>query len=275
MKQIVAVSGGVDSVVLLDMLADSGSDILVAHFDHGIRQSSSADARFVEKLASRYGLEFVSKREDLGYSASEDQARVRRYDFLLNLAKENNGEIFTAHHLDDLVETIALNMIRGISWRGLATMGDERIKRPLLKRTKSELIDYAINHKLEWCEDETNSENKYLRNKIRRSTALLPRDSKYRLYDLWREQGQLKNQVGELIRNSHFPIFSRYFLTMIENSLAKQLIYDYLYENYQVSLLESQLRYLLNGIKVGRTSAILEVGQGIEVKLTDKTWSVQ
>ena len=148
MKRVVAVSGGVDSVVLLDMLAAEGVNIVVAHFDHGIRPDSAADARFVKALAARYGVEYIGKREELGADASEELARERRYAFLHEVAQKHHAKLVTAHHLDDLIETIALNMRRGTRWQGLRAMSDERIERPLLKRTKSELIAYALETRL-------------------------------------------------------------------------------------------------------------------------------
>ena len=75
MKYVLAISGGVDSVVLLDMMSQLNKDIVVAHFDHGIREDSAADARFVEALANRYGVEFIVERVELGVTASEDLAR--------------------------------------------------------------------------------------------------------------------------------------------------------------------------------------------------------
>ena len=78
MKYLVAVSGGVDSVVLLDMLSGTDHALIVAHVDHGIREDSAADARFVAGLAKRYGLPFVSTELGLGVQASEEQARNGR-----------------------------------------------------------------------------------------------------------------------------------------------------------------------------------------------------
>ena len=107
MKYIVAVSGGVDSMVLLDMMVRAGAgELVVAHFDHGIRPDSHHDAAFVKKIAEQYGLPFESRREVLGETASEALARERRYAFLRHVAKKHNAQIVTAHHLDDLVETV-------------------------------------------------------------------------------------------------------------------------------------------------------------------------
>jgi tRNA(Ile)-lysidine synthase len=113
-KYVVAVSGGVDSVVLLDHLAGHPEyELVVAHFDHGIRDDSREDEAFVRSLAEKYNVPFESKREDLGKQASEELARDRRYAFLRSVAGKHNAQIITAHHADDAVETIAINLLRG------------------------------------------------------------------------------------------------------------------------------------------------------------------
>lgn len=87
MKYVVAVSGGVDSVVLLDMLVKTGEhELVVAHFDHGIRNESTDDANFVAGLAAQYGLPFKVTQGHLGSAASEELARNKRYEFLKGLA---------------------------------------------------------------------------------------------------------------------------------------------------------------------------------------------
>src|SRR5690606_32014455 len=117
-KHVLAMSGGVDSVVLLHQYwQEQGSEgLVVAHFDHGIRTDSSADARFVEALAASYGIKFESRREELGSSASEAWARERRYHFLREVADSHQAVLVTAHHGDDLIETIAINLSRGTGW---------------------------------------------------------------------------------------------------------------------------------------------------------------
>jgi moderate conductance mechanosensitive channel len=97
-RYIIAVSGGIDSVVLLDLMSRTEKDLVVAHFDHGIREDSASDARFVEALSDRYKIQFVCRREKLGADASEELARQRRYEFLRGVATDFDGVIVTAHH---------------------------------------------------------------------------------------------------------------------------------------------------------------------------------
>ncbi len=106
---IVAVSGGIDSIVLLDVLVKSGAELVVAHVDHGIRADSHEDESFVHRLADKYGLPFVSTRLALGSRASEDLARRERYKWLETVRAQYSAKaIVTAHHQDDVLETIVI-----------------------------------------------------------------------------------------------------------------------------------------------------------------------
>ncbi len=275
MKVVVAVSGGVDSVVLLDMLAKKGEhELVVAHFDHGMREDSASDARFVVALAERYGAPCEVRRESLD-GASEERARSRRYAFLFSVAKRHGAKLATAHHVDDVVETVALNIVRGTRWRGLAGMSDERIWRPLTKRTKSELIEYALGERLEWVEDETNRQTVYTRNRLRQKLARLPRDQQLQIYQLWSSQQDLRREISREIEQGHFPIFRRYFITMVDKTVARELLYDAVLNRCGVSLLGRQLDYLWLAIKTGKVHTRWHIGQGITVELGREDWHVQ
>lgn len=260
-----AVSGGVDSVVLLDMLVKRGNNELsVVHFDHGIREESGEDARFVEGLARRYSLPFFTRREELGEKASEGIARERRYAFLRELAKEQQATIVTAHHADDVIETIAINCLRSESWRGLAVLGAEDIQRPLLSLSKKELYIYAMKHGLEWVEDKTNASDAYLRNRVRKRLAKgLTVTSRQRLLELWKRQAELKEGIdleGEALTRG---TLSRYFFTMIDFREAVELLRQVVLRKTGVSLLYSQAEYGALAIRTAKPGAIIELGEGV------------
>jgi len=176
-KYIIAVSGGVDSVVLLHKLvsvAPEGVMYIVAHFDHGIRSDSADDAEFVRELAKKYDVGFVTERAELGPDASEELARNKRYEFLRSVMHKFKAEgIIVAHHQDDVVETMIVNMLRGTGARGLVGFSQHGIVRPFIRKTKQDLLDYAKEHDLKWHEDSTNSDDKYMRNYVRQN--LIPR----------------------------------------------------------------------------------------------------
>jgi tRNA(Ile)-lysidine synthase len=179
---VVAVSGGVDSVVLLHKLisrlntADQSPHTshhsptyIVAHFDHGIRPDSKKDALFVRELAEKYGLDFELGEGHLYPEVSEADARDARYLFLRSVKQKHKAQkIITAHHQDDLLETMIINIIRGTGPRGLAPMSAfDDLLRPLINKKKSELLEYATAENLTWNEDSTNLDEKYLRNYLR------------------------------------------------------------------------------------------------------------
>jgi len=173
---IIAVSGGVDSMVLLDTLKDNPKlRLIVAHFDHGIREDSKKDRDLVATAAKEYGLKYEEECGLLGSLASEEKAREARYNFLKKVKNKYKADsIITAHHQDDLIETAFINLLRGTGSRGLVSMqSNPDILRPLLKVSKAELIDYAVQNKLIWREDSTNTDEKYLRNYIRKNVTLL------------------------------------------------------------------------------------------------------
>lgn len=212
-KMILAVSGGVDSMVLLDIMAKkySSDDIIVAHFDHGIRGDSEKDADFVARVAKEiYHIRYITGKGNLGVNTPEETAREARYAFLRKVATKNGGaKIYTAHHLDDLVETVAINFIRGTGWRGLASLDAPDIKRPLLETElvyepmdKLAIVEYAAKRGLHFREDATNTSEKYLRNRVRGklTEADLSFEKKMELWELWRRQKEIRREIDQTVR---------------------------------------------------------------------------
>ena len=273
MNYLLAVSGGVDSVVLLDMMAQGQPDgLVVAHFDHGIRKDSSEDADFVRNLAEKYGLKFETKREELGPLASEALARDRRYLFLRDVAKKNNAQIVTAHHLDDLVETVAINLTRGTGWRGLAALDADDVLRPLIDIEKSVLIDYAKKHSLDWREDSTNSDETYLRNRLRLKTRTIPEDEKREIRALHAHQKSLKSEIEVEIEKlvGKGPEYSRYLFTHLPVVVAVEAL-RYITAG---QLYRPQLLRALNAIKVAKSGSRFEAGNNITIHFSTRHFSL-
>lgn len=272
MKYIVAVSGGVDSMVLLDMLVREGQhELIVAHFDHGIRSDSHLDAELVERAAKEYGLAFEMKREELGPGTSEDKARTHRYAFLKELAHEHDATIVTAHHLDDLVETVAINLARGTGWRGLAVL-DSQVYRPLIDTDKQELITYARTHGIRWREDETNASIVYLRNRLRSRTHILTDREKRELRALHAQQKALRKEIDEEVARllGEGPHYSRYFFTQIPPEVAMEGLRTVT----KGQLTRPQLMRLLHAIKVAKPGAQYEAGNGIKFHFSTRHFSL-
>lgn len=272
MKYIVAVSGGVDSMVLLDMMVRaSGHELVVAHFDHGIRSDSYLDEQLVRAAAARYGLAYETRREVLGASASEAHARERRYAFLRSLAQKHQASLVTAHHLDDLVETVAINLQRGTGWRGLAVL-DSGVSRPLIDIEKAALVEYARRNDIQWREDSTNASQKYLRNRVRTQTHLLSSDAKRELRALHSHQKALKRTIKEEVKHliGVGPWYSRYFFTHLPAAVA----HECLRELTRGKLTRPQLARLLHAIKVAQPNSTYEAGSGLRFYFSTRQFSL-
>ncbi len=202
-KYVVAVSGGVDSVVLLDLLSKKPKlELVVAHFDHGIRDDSTEDRKLVQKLAKHYDLPVFYKSGNLGPDASEATAREARYKFLRQTMQEQGARaIITAHHQDDMLETAIINMLRGTGRKGLSSLvSTKELVRPMLKWDKGDVLTYAREHNLAWYEDSTNADERYLRNYVRKH--ILSRFTEPDREDLLRRvehAGKINAQIDHLL----------------------------------------------------------------------------
>lgn len=273
MKYLLAVSGGVDSVVLLDQLARCGKhELAVAHVDHGMRADAAADARFVAALAQRYELPFYLHEARLGQEASEESARRARYTFLFGLSERYGGQVVTAHHADDVIETAALNIMRGTRWRGLAGMGDKRIIRPLITWTKRDIYEYALRHHLEWVEDDTNASNAYTRNRLRRRIATsLSASSCDKLLRLWRRQHELKAAIERECAQHEVLAMNRYAMSQIDLATAGELLHEYVRRSTGVSLLSKQREMAVLALRTGRPGTTWRLARHVEMKLSLKS----
>lgn len=236
---IVAVSGGIDSVVLLHLLASNAQrPLVVAHVNHGIRPDSEDDERFVSGLAEQYGLPFVSTALQLQPRASEETARHARYEWLEQIRSVHGADaIATAHHEDDVFETIFINLTRGTGWRGLCSLRQTSTRyRPLLGHTKAWIVDYALTHQLEWREDSTNESMHYLRNRIRH--GVLPRldgEMRQKLRHLYERQCLLRVEITAEVtamdsKTAEHGSLLRYPLIMIEDGVAIEILKSWLNE---------------------------------------------
>ncbi len=276
MKYIVAVSGGLDSVVLLHMLHslrkhDKGLELVVAHVDHGIREDGDADAWHVSTLAKNYGLPFEVTRFNLS-GASEDQARDKRYAWLEAVRTKHRADgIVTAHHQDDQLETIILNFQRGTGWRGLASLRTSEEKlRPLLGLSKANILRYAIDNNLRWREDSTNGDIRYARNYIRH--GLLPKldaSARKKLVSLASQQRRLRDEIeketGKVLSDLHNGVgLSRHGLIMMSDKVALEVLREATKGRHE----PFQLRRLLHFTKTGRQGAALNLGKGRNALLT-------
>ncbi|MBI5091434.1 MAG: tRNA lysidine(34) synthetase TilS [Candidatus Hydrogenedentes bacterium] len=185
-KILAAVSGGPDSICLLNALLTLGHNLEVAHLDHGTRNGESAeDAKFVEAKAQELGIPIHLEVRDivrealLARQSFENYARTARYDFLTRIAHDRGcAAIATGHHAGDQVETLLMRFVRGTSPRGLAGIPPVqdhlgiRVIRPLLACQKVDILGYLDCHRVAYRSDHSNTDTRFRRNQIRH--GLLP-----------------------------------------------------------------------------------------------------
>lgn len=276
---MVAVSGGVDSMVLLDVLAHQpGLDLVVAHFDHGVRADSAEDRELVATTAQHYKLPYIYEEGHLGPDASEAQARKARYDFLERARVQCGAQaIITAHHQDDLIETMLINMIRGTNRKGLSSLLSHRkLLRPLLKTGKGEVLRYAREHRIRWHEDSTNATDAYLRNRLRHS--VLPR-----LTAAQREQlltinhratevnAELDQEIAELLHAiTPSGKLNRSHFAQLPHALAREIVAAWLRAHNVSNLSAKQIERLVVTAKTAQPNTVHDIENRKIMKITLK-----
>jgi tRNA(Ile)-lysidine synthase len=178
-KYLLAVSGGIDSVVLCELSKQAGLSVAIAHCNFGLRgEESERDEAFVRSLGDKYSVDvFVKKFETTAYAGEkhlsiQEAARELRYNWFEELRKEK-GFAYTllAHHADDNIETLLINFFRGTGLEGLTGMPEEKMGshclRPMLNLRRKEIETFAKENNLSWVEDSSNASNKYTRNFFR------------------------------------------------------------------------------------------------------------
>jgi len=174
---LLAISGGIDSMVMLELFLRTGYNIGVAHCNFTLRgEDSDTDEALVDKIAAKHDLPFYSRRFDTSSHAIENKvsvqmaARELRYAFFDELCTQHGYDhVATAHHLDDQIETFFINLARGTGIAGLhgIPLRNEKIVRPMMFAYRRDLEEYQKENKVEFREDDSNRELKYMRNKIR------------------------------------------------------------------------------------------------------------
>ena len=176
-KVIVTCSGGADSIFLLHILNKLGFECVVAHCNFHLRgEESDRDENFVSEFCKNEGITLLVEHFDTKQFAAENKlsiemaARELRYNWFEKIRAEYNaGAIAVAHHSDDSIETILLNLLRGTGLKGICGIRPKNgyIVRPLLCVNRKEIEDYLTENGIEYITDSTNLENEYTRNKIR------------------------------------------------------------------------------------------------------------
>ena len=266
-RLVLALSGGIDSMVLANLLLKMKVDFAVAHCNFHLRgKESDGDERFVREYAEKSGIQCYVKYFDTEQYAAEQgvsiemAARDLRYAWFEELRQQlGYDKIAVAHHADDQAETFFINLLRGAGLRGLKGMQPQNgvIIRPLLWASREQIHQYAVENQITWREDHTNAETIYLRNKIR--NQLLPvfdelhPEARQGLYkslehlssenELYREL--LKEKLSQIVKKEDgvqsFPIDSVECFAFLNSQLTSSNASHFSIVNSQLSILNSQL----------------------------------
>jgi tRNA(Ile)-lysidine synthase len=285
-KYIIAVSGGVDSMVLLNILYKKISteaqsqnivlSVVVAHFNHGIRQDSRADEMLVRKTAKKYNLPFEAGYGRLDKNANEQEARNRRYKFLETIKTKHSADaIITAHHQDDFIETAFLNILRGSGHRGLVAMKiNQQVKRPLLHVNKESILRYANKHRINWIEDSTNQDESYLRNYIRINllSDMSEEQKQYliknieEIADIIAEKDIIVAKISQNIMNNNTISRSKYI--MLPAEIRYEVIMYWLRSNGYRNYEKQNIEKIDIALKTGKAGTKLSIKKQLWLKLS-------
>lgn len=244
---IVAVSGGIDSMVLLDYLIrlkeSLSLKISVAHIDHQKRQNSCQDADFVKRYAKDHQLDFyLYQLDDNKAQNFHDYAHKKRYDFFADTAKKYHAsKIVLAHHLDDLAETIMMRLIRGSSFEGYmgipetSTYNQTMIIRPMLHVSKASIKAYQKHYHIAYKNDQSNQEDTYTRNRFRHRIMPLLNEENPKYLEKINQFSKYQSMAYELIEKDTLTVLKS--LSMSED----KVILDSQIFNKQVKIIQFEI----------------------------------
>ncbi|WP_426430685.1 tRNA lysidine(34) synthetase TilS [Winogradskyella sp. HB-48] len=211
-RLVIAISGGIDSVVLAHLCHKLNFDFALAHCNFNLRgNESDADEDFVLDLGEQLDVEVFVQNFDTQVYADENKcsiqmaARELRYDWFYELAQQLNFDyILTAHHADDNLETFLINFTRGTGLNGLTGIPElnGNIARPLLPFSRETIEAYARSEKIKWREDSSNSSRKYLRNKLRHEVVPILKEINPQLLDSFQNTLQHLNDTADIVEES-------------------------------------------------------------------------
>ena len=295
---LACVSGGLDSVVLLDLLSSLrehlGFKLSIVHVNHSLRSESDCDEFFVSGLARKYGLPFFSikvairERAVQSKESIEEAARAARYAYFKILCKSICGtKIATGHHADDQAETILMNLIRGTGIRGLRGIQPikENLIRPLLFASREQLRTYCEQHHLTYVTDASNQDTRFFRNKIRLDyLSRLKDDFGTQVVQSINRAGQALSEIEDyvndgvekaltscVIRNTDREIvldiyeFLKYF-TAIQKGMIFRLLYHC--NGYQKRLQATDIQQILNLALNGKSGSLFRISDILTVYKT-------
>lgn len=255
---VVGVSGGPDSMALLHLLIrlkkSLDLQVICAHVHHNVRKESDEEKKFVERFCANNGVVFEwHKIEDYGDDNFHNEARSIRYNYFAKIVKKYNAKyLFTAHHGDDLIETILMRIVRGSTLRGysgfskVVNMGEYTIVRPLINVTKDEILKYNKENKIEYVLDSSNFKDVYTRNRFRKYIVPALKKEDPAVHEKFYKFSTTLLEYNEYIDNVVRKKLSKVYIQNVlnieeflkeERIIQMKIIYYILEHNYQDDLM--------------------------------------
>ena len=282
---VCATSGGVDSMVLLNLLLEyKNIKIICAHVNHNLREESFEEYEFVKKFCEKNNVVFEGITLDKITNGNlESEFRNKRYEFFDKIVNKYNAKyLFTAHHGDDLVETILMRMVRGSSLDGysgfnkISSRNNYKILRPLVYLNKNQIYEYALRNNIEYREDKTNESDDYTRNRYRKYILPKLREENKNVHLKFLKFSQELSESYEFINNFVDQIYNKCCngyklnLDMIRDSdifILRKIIYKLLksvYNNKISYISDNNILEIIKIIKSNRPN--LSVDLPLDIK---------
>ncbi|WP_411766941.1 tRNA lysidine(34) synthetase TilS [Winogradskyella sp. A3E31] len=229
-KLIIAISGGIDSVVLAHLCSELNLKFSLAHCNFNLRgDESNEDEAFVLELGEDLDVEVFIQNFDTEDYAKQHKvsiqmaARELRYDWFQDLAESLNFDyIVTAHHADDNLETFLINFTRGTGLNGLTGIPEvkDNIVRPLLPFSREQIEGYAKSESIKWREDSSNSSRKYLRNKLRHDVVPILKEINPQLLESFQSTISNLNDTADIVDESLSAVTKRAIVDINESGIT-------------------------------------------------------
>jgi tRNA(Ile)-lysidine synthase len=251
-KLFLAVSGGIDSMVLVHLCAQLNLNFEVLHCNFMLRGAESdAETQFIESFCSSKGIPFHTKYFETNITAAKNKesiqitARNLRYQWFSEMIAQSQVKyVATAHHLDDSLETVLINFSRGTGLEGLTGIPAQNgyVVRPLLPFSRLEIEYFAAENQIQWREDSSNASDKYLRNKIRHSIVPLLKEMNAGFLDSFQNTVQHLQQAESLVDDATRLVYEK-VVEEKENQLEINLTQLLKFQNYQAYLYQWMNKY--------------------------------
>lgn len=248
---VVATSGGPDSMCLLNLIKDTNKKIICAHVNHKLREESEEEAIMVKDYCTSNNITYEYYEITNYKGNTENYAREKRYEFFEKILKKYNSKyLLTAHHGDDLIETILMRIIRGNldnleGFKKLTKRNNYYIYRPLITKTKEDILNYCKTNKIKYALDKTNFEDTYTRNRIRKYVLpQLKKENKNIHENFIKLSNKIQNykeyinkevekKLKEIYKNSTIDIIK---LNTEENIIKEKIVYKILKKIYKENI---------------------------------------